>query len=110
MIQGTWRNERGSILELGAPDAAGHFSGTFRSAVGNTDPARALVLRGVANGDVVGFSVSFGAAGSVASWTGQVDGARLATLWHLARNVVDEKEATDLWGSVVTGSDVFFRQ
>ena len=64
---------------------------------------------GVANGDVLGFSVSFGASGSVASWTGQVDETRLVTMWHLAREVTDSKEAADLCGSVVTGSDVLAR-
>ena len=64
---------------------------------------------GIANGDVLGFSVSFGASGSVASWTGQVDGTRLVTMWHLAREVTDSKEPADLWGSIVTGPDVFVR-
>lgn len=77
--------------------------------VGNDDAARAFPLRGIANGDVLGFSVSFGASGSVASWTGQVDGTQPVTMWHLAREVTDSKEAVDLWGSVVTGSDVFVR-
>ena len=109
LIEGTWRNERGSVLVLERPDASGLFSGTFRSGVGNADAARAFPLRGIANGDVLGFSVSFGASGSVVSWTGQVDGTQPVTMWHLAREVTDSKEAVDLWGSVVTGSDVVVR-
>ena len=46
LIEGTWRNERGSVLVLEPPDASGLFSGTFRSGVGNADAARAFPLGG----------------------------------------------------------------
>jgi hypothetical protein len=115
---GTWVNERGSQLVVDTVDADGHFHGAFRSGVGNVDPSAAFRASGIANGDVVGFSVSFGGAGSVATWSGQLTRAddeggapedRLVTTWHLARDVADAEEAKGLWASTLTGHDVFRR-
>lgn len=117
-LVGTWTNERGSQLVIDAVDVDGHFHGAFRSGVGNVDPSAAFRVSGIANGDVVGFSVAFGAAGSVATWSGQLtqgkdDGGatedRMVTTWHLARDVADADEAAQLWSSTLTGNDVFRR-
>ena len=117
-LVGTWSNDRGSQLVIDTVDADGHFHGAFRSGVGNVDPSAAFRVSGIANGDVVGFSVAFGAAGSVATWSGQLTRAkdeggapedRLVTTWHLARDVADADEAAQLWAATLTGSDVFRR-
>lgn len=117
-LVGTWQNDRGSVLVVDSVDADGHFHGAFRSGVGNVDPGAAFKVSGIANGDVVGFSVAFGKAGSVATWSGQLTRAaaesgaaeeRLVTTWHLARDVADADEAAGLWASTLTGSDVFRR-
>jgi hypothetical protein len=117
-LVGTWQNERGSQLVIDTVDADGHFHGAFRSGVGNVDPSAAFRVSGIANGDVIGFSVAFGGAGSVASWSGQLTRAedeggapedRLVTTWHLARDVADVDEAAQLWAATLTGSDVFRR-
>lgn len=108
-VVGSWKNERGSLLVIDAV-VDGKLQGTFRSAVGNVDPSKSFALVGVVRGDVIGFTVDFGAAGSVASWVGQVDGDTLRTQWHLSRDVVDQDEAAKLWSSTLSGADAFVRQ
>lgn len=107
-IAGQFSNARGSVLSL-QPGPGGTLTGTFRSAVGNVEAARRFPVIGVVNGDVVGFVVDFGAAGSVGSWSGQLRGDELVCLWHLSREVKDADEAMGLWSSVLTGSDAFVR-
>jgi hypothetical protein len=107
-IVGQFSNARGSVLSL-QPGPGGTLTGTFRSAVGNVEAARRFPVVGVVNGDVVGFVVDFGAAGSVGSWSGQLRGDELVCLWHLSRDVTDADEAMGLWSSVLTGSDAFVR-
>lgn len=107
-IAGQFSNARGSVLSL-QPGPGGTLTGTFRSAVGNVEAARRFPVVGVVNGDVVGFVVDFGAAGSVGSWSGQLRGDELVCLWHLSRDVTDADEAMGLWSSVLTGSDAFVR-
>ena len=107
-IVGQFSNARGSVLSL-QPGPSGTLTGTFRSAVGNVEAARRFPVVGVVNGDVVGFVVDFGAAGSVGSWSGQLRGDELVCLWHLSRDVTDADEAMGLWSSVLTGSDAFVR-
>ena len=107
-IAGQFSNARGSVLSL-QPGPGGTLTGTFRSAVGNVEAARRFPVVGVVNGDVVGFVVDFGAAGSVGSWSGQLRGDELVCLWHLSRDVTDADEAMGLWSSVLSGSDAFVR-
>jgi hypothetical protein len=108
-LTGSWKNERGSELKIDSV-VDGKISGGFRSGVGRVDPSSWFPLTGFIRGDVVGFVVDFGSAGSVGSWAGQIDGKRLVTTWHLARNVPDADEANALWSAMLTGSDVFVRQ
>jgi hypothetical protein len=107
-LKGSWKNERGSELKIDSV-VDGKISGSFRSGVGRVDPSASFPLTGFMRGDVVGFVVDFGSAGSVGSWAGQIDGNRLVTTWHLARNVPDEDEANALWSAMLTGGDVFTR-
>lgn len=108
-VVGSWKNERGSLLVIDAV-VDGKLHGSFRSAVGKVDPQKTFALVGVVRGDVVGFTVDFGAAGSVASWVGQIDGDTLRTQWHLSRDVADADEAAQLWSSTLSGADAFVRQ
>ena len=108
LVSGQFRNARGSVLSL-QTGPGGTLSGTFRSAVGNVPGTTRFPVVGVVNGDVTGFVVDFGKAGSVGSWSGQLRGDELVCLWHLSREVPDADEATALWSSVLTGSDVFVR-
>src|SRR5438876_11195912 len=47
---------------------------------------------------------------SITSWVGQIIDVNgvptLGTLWHLVQNIPDAKEATELWTTVLAGSDV----
>jgi hypothetical protein len=106
-VAGTFKNERGSLLTLEVDGSA--LRGTFRSAVGNVPSESRFAVSGVVNGDVVGFVVDFGRAGSVGAWSGQLRGDELVLLWHLSRDVKDDEEKMGLWSSVLTGSDVFVR-
>lgn len=107
VVAGVYRNERGSLLTLAVN--GGRLHGAFRSAVGNVASETRFAVSGVVNGDVVGFVVDFGKAGSVGAWSGQLRGDELVLLWHLSRDVGDDEEKMGLWSSVLTGSDVFVR-
>jgi Avidin family len=111
-FSGRWRNQRGSSIEL-AVDDRGHVSGTFQTAVGTPSPQESFPLCGIAQGDLIAFSVGFGVHESVTGWAGQhtiVGGReRIETLWHLARNIADEDEDRALWSAILTGSDSFER-
>ncbi len=105
---GTWKNERGSELRVDSV-VDGKLTGKFRSAVGRVDPSTWFPAVGFVHGDVVGFTVDFGSAGSVASWAGQLDGDKLMTQWHLARDVPDAEEHEKLWSAILAGADTFTR-
>ena len=109
VVAGVYDNERGSVLEL-TSDGHGRLRGTFSSGVGNVETTTRFDVIGVENGDVVAFVVTFGGAGSVGAWTGQLVGDELHTLWHLAKDVADADEKMGLWSSVRTNADVFRRR
>ncbi|HEY4220626.1 MAG TPA: avidin/streptavidin family protein [Myxococcota bacterium] len=106
---GTWKNERGSELKIDVV-TAGQLTGHYRSAVGKVDGATWFPTVGFVQGDVVGFTVDFTSAGSVASWAGQLEGNQLKTQWHLSRDVPDAEEHEKLWSSILSGSDTFTRE
>jgi hypothetical protein len=111
-FSGRWKNQRGSSIEL-LVDERGRVSGTFHTAVGTPSPQESFSLCGVAQGDLIAFSVGFGAHESVTAWAGQltITGGRerIETLWHLARNIPDEDEDRTLWAGILAGADSFER-
>jgi hypothetical protein len=111
-FSGHWKNQRGSSIELNVDDR-GRVSGTFRTAVGVPSPTETFPLCGVAQGDLIAFTVGFGVHESVTAWAGQhtlVGGReRIETLWHLARNIADEEEDRALWAAILAGADRFER-
>jgi hypothetical protein len=112
-LSGRWRNRLGSIMELRIEDGGHRLSGSFRSGVGSPHPDRSYDLTGYAAGDAFVFGVDFAPHGSVGAWAGHhvsdSHGERLVTLWHLARPVAEPHSDTDLWGSMLAGSDEFQR-
>ena len=108
---GKWRNRLGSDLELTIDGS--EVSGTFRSGVGVWNPPAGFHVRGFVEGDAISFCVDFGARGSVAAWSGHLveddAGGRLVTLWHLAQSVAHPHSDTDIWNSMMAGSDEFTR-
>lgn len=109
-FSGKWKNELKSEMELQV-SASGSVTGLYRTGVGNPGPAEEFDLVGFASGDLVSFTVNFGKYGSLTSWVGQHStdgqGGYIQTMWHLAKNVTDDKEPANLWGAVLTGSDTF---
>jgi len=108
---GRWQNRLGSSLDLSVDGT--ELSGTFNSGVGVWNPAAGFHVRGFVEGDAISFCVDFGSRGSVASWSGHFvegeDGDRLVTLWHLAQSVAHPHTDTDIWNSMMAGSDEFTR-
>lgn len=111
-FNGKWRNDLKSEMDL-TIDAAGSVKGTFTTGVGSPGPTQKFDLVGFASGDLLSFTVNFGKFGSLTSWAGQhtIEGGveRVMTMWLLARNVKDSDEPADLWGAVLTGSNMFHR-
>jgi len=119
-LRGQWQNGRGSTLEFTLSGRQLH--GSYRTAVGQASHSHAYPLRGFQNGDLVAFCVDWGdpaaagaAASSVSCWVGQhtIDPTsgeeQIHSQWHLTRDLPDNREADELWGSVLTGSSVFRR-
>lgn len=109
---GHWQNERGSGVHF-ICEAKGRLSGVYSTNVGAPDQGERFALTGWAEGDNAAFSVNFKGYGSITAWTGQIEdtaeGPQLRTLWHLTRDVSDEKEPQDLWKSITAGASVFRR-
>ena len=110
VLLGTWVNEAGSAVTL-VEEEDGRLSGHYRTELGAPDAGDGFPLTGWVQGDQLAFAVDFAPHGSLTSWTGQMsedaDGPFIRTLWHLTRDVPDEAEAEDLWGSIVSGYAVF---
>ena len=112
-FSGKWKNNLKSDMDI-AVDASGKVTGKYRTGVGNPTPAEEFDLVGFATGDLLSFTVNFGQYGSLTSWVGQhtkdAQGAeQIKTMWLLSKNITDPDEDAGLWGSVLTGADLFFR-
>lgn len=111
-FNGVWRNELHSEMRL-TMDAQGGVTGKYKTGVGTPGPVEEFELVGFASGDLLSFTVNFGAYGSLASWAGQhtvENGIEvIKTLWLMARDVQDPDEPSDLWGAMLTGANNFRR-
>ena len=117
-IVGEWRNQNGSILHVTEQDGP-HFGGTFVSEKGRAAKGNAYPVRGVVNGEVVAFSVSFETEVdnlcSITNFTGRLardqEGDVIHTVWVLARQFEDaaRTKPTQPWNPFLTNSDVFRR-
>jgi hypothetical protein len=109
---GKWKNELKSEMELTVL-TNGSIAGTYRTNVGSPKPSEEFDLVGFASGDLISFAVNFGAYGSLTAWVGQhtlINGTEvIETLWHLAENVPDDDEPSQLWSAILTGADNFTR-
>ena len=104
---GQWVNDRGSAVTLSCD--GDRLSGVYNTNVGQPDKGQSFPLTGWVEGDNLSFTVNFKGYGSITAWVGQIEGEQLKTLWHLTRNVDDNKEAEDMWKSVTSGASVFTR-
>ena len=111
-FNGRWVNELGSEMDLKV-SKTGEVDGVYTTAVGAPGKQEHFDLRGFAAGDLLSFTVNFGEYSSLTSWVGQHtdegQGAVIKTIWILAKNIEDQNEPGQLWGSVLTGYDNFTR-
>ena len=111
LFSGVWVNDRGSHVTFENED--GLLSGLYQTNVGQPDKSRKFPLTGFAQGDQITFTVNFKGYGSMTSWTGQLTddghGPYIRTLWHLTRDVEDQREPDDLWKSITSGASDFRR-
>lgn len=109
---GTWENQMGSSMRIQVL-TNGQIKGTYKTAVGAPGNFEEFDLVGIATGDLISFIVDFGKYGSLTAWNGQHtlenNKGKIATLWHLAKNVRDEDEQENLWGAIWTGADNFHK-
>lgn len=113
-IAGTWVNDQGSRMELQVEE--GRLSGLYFTGLGEAGAETGFPLTGFVNGDLLVFCVDWGReipTASASAWTAQLtetDGRpRLQALWHLVKDVPDEREAEELWSATLTGASVFTR-
>ena len=111
LFSGQWENDRGSAVTFEVKE--GLVSGYYQTNLGQPEKSQKFPLTGWAEGDQITFTVNFQGYGSLTSWTGQMSedhqGPYIRTLWHLTRDVPDEKEDEDLWGSITAGASEFRR-
>lgn len=111
LFSGTWENDRGSHVTFEVME--GKLSGVYQTNVGQPDKAQKFPLTGFVEGDQITFTVNFKSYGSMTSWTGQLTQDEkepyIRTLWHLTRDVPDDKEGDDLWKSITSGASDFKR-
>jgi hypothetical protein len=109
-FSGHWQNELGSFMDLQINGDV--ISGAYVSAVSdNGGPTPPFPVQGSVAGDLINFSVNWGAA--ITSWTGHgiiVGGEpQILTLWHLIQTVQDETDPNQQWKTVLAGADEFTR-
>ena len=113
-LSGIWYNQHGSELRVQV-DGEGRIAGTFRSGVGFPQGEETFPVTGFAQGDLFGFTVSFGKYDSVTSWTGHsgFDNGEevLSGLWHMSVGLLPGATGEgQLWKGVWAGADVFRRE
>ena len=110
-FSGKWKNPLGSSMELKV--RGNKVSGTYRTGVGAPGSMEEFPLVGFVNGDILGFTVLWGKYGSITSWVGQHTASkkkdRIDTMWHLVKNIDEESERQNVWGSYLTGANSFTR-
>lgn len=111
LFEGVWMNERGSAVTFTQAKADEAITGYYQTALGQPDKSKRFPLTGFTQGDQITFTVNFKGYGSLTSWTGQMSedmkGPYIQTLWHLTRDVTDDEEPEDMWGSITSGAATF---
>ena len=110
LFDGDWQNDRGSRVSLTVTD--GMLSGVYQTNVGRPDKNKKFPLTGYVSGDMITFTVNFAGFNSMTAWTGQMtkDGQGndvIKTLWQNTKDVPDEDEPAEMWGSIRAGASDF---
>jgi hypothetical protein len=113
-LSGIWYNQHSSERRVQVDDE-GKITGGFRSGVGFPEPEEQFPITGFTQGDLFGFTVSFGKCDSVTSRTGHSgleDGEEvLSSLWHMSVGLLPGASSEgQLWKGVWAGADVFRRE
>lgn len=109
---GTWKNQRGSILEL--KESHGVISGRFESGVGDDGTTLWVNVSGQAFGDLLSFSAVYTKYKTIVAWVGQIteDGGKdqIQAQWLHTSDIPDDQEKEWMWFVNRIGADVFVRQ
>ncbi|MFY1828356.1 avidin/streptavidin family protein [Myxococcus fulvus] len=113
-LQGKWKNQLGSTLNIQSISPSGAIQGTYISPSGTGGQAYPLVgwvnsLPPQAPQDnvkVLSFTVRWGEIGSITAWTGycrlQGGAPQITAMWHLVR-----PNSAYVWDHILTNTDVF---
>lgn len=112
---GRWRNEQGSEMVLRKDNEI--ISGKYITAVGDDRVVGTQHdLIGRANGDLIGFVVTWPASESMTAWVGRLvcktgEADTIHTVWHLVRKFVKEQpqRLAQPWESFLTYTSIFTR-
>lgn len=105
-LEGSWKNQHGSVLRIDEVSEDGSLRGSFCPGVGLARGGTFPIL-GTASADVLAFTVGFGPHG-ITSWVGYRDEAHpdvLSTTWMLVIGASDVQDP--MWKRTLTGADVF---
>lgn len=110
-LNGVWRDDQGSELELTIDGPM--VSGVYRAVLTGKHRPDTFPLVGFGKQDIVAFTVDFGRSGSLATWVGQYalrgSAECLRTAWLLFEEVIDPNDGAYLRGAVLTGTSEFQR-
>jgi hypothetical protein len=111
-FSGTWINELGSTMTLSMN--GDQLTGAYLSQVSGGGPPAQGNVTGWASGYLISVTVDWVGLASISSWVGQVvivDYSEvIATLWQMTMAISPPEQSTELWQSVLAGSDTFTRQ
>lgn len=112
-FSGEWVNELHSTININVLND-GLISGEYSTGKGAPTPVEKFAVTGFISNDQISFTVNFGKYGTLTSWVGQLTIEQgqevIKTTWVLSRNVPDQDEEAQLWGTVMTGSNTFSRK
>jgi Avidin family len=103
----TWKNQRGSILEITSVDPTGVIKGKFTNNAPNTKCLGTIfdiVGHTLKNGQIF-FGVTFTPCNTITSWHGSVAGTTYSTTWALS-TIDDETGVIE----TISGADTFTQQ
>ena len=119
-VVGTWVNQLGSTLDIGAVDnVTGALSGSYMTAVGKPSPVKQHAIAGYSQGTLIGFTVSYDDIDCICCWVGRLqEDGNLHTMWQFVTESKIEahpdtgmgvESPADLWEAFHFQSDIFSR-
>jgi hypothetical protein len=107
---GTWKNELKSTMDIRVAD--GKVTGIYKSKVSGSGDGITGDITGSVTGHVITFFVNWG-NGSITTWIGHLveeyDVPAIETMWLLGMTTPNPDNPEELWESILTGNDRFYR-